>query len=297
MPQKKKRVKVADLKGAKLYNFLLKSLGEEVKNNPKKQQLGITSRRRLVKEVLFQKFKGGKITITEIRKSIKSIIRGLPPAEICNPLFLKEVSLAAEDYYEIDNHIRTVLPDCVDVVVNAGQFGKTQMFNTANYSYYSTGVRKIIENIREALDNNSGVAQFYGVVKLKKKRPNDGKAENYYIEYLLYFNGETELDDTPVDYDLPKKFDKIQQEIDKGIFVVVKKQQKEKRKRKLAKKKARPDYKLTQYLSSLQLDKQSLKSKLEAGRITKEQYKKNLIEINKDIAKTKRELAKLKKKP
>jgi hypothetical protein len=171
------------------------------------------------------------------------------------------------------------------------------MFNTANYSYYSTGVRKIIENIREALDNNSGVAQFYGVVKLKKKRPNDGKAENYYIEYLLYFNGETELDDTPVDYDLPKKFDKIQQEIDKGIFVVVKKQQKEKRKRKLAKKKARPDYKLTQYLSSLQLDKQSLKSKLEAGRITKEQYKKNLIEINKDIAKTKRELAKLKKKP
>jgi hypothetical protein len=171
------------------------------------------------------------------------------------------------------------------------------MFNTANYSYYATGVRKIIENIREALDNNSGVAQFYGVVKLKKKRPNDGKAENYYIEYLLYFNGETELDDTPVDYDIPKKYDKIQQEIDKGIFVVVKKQQKEKRKRKLAKKKARPDYKLTQYLASLQLDKQSLKSKLEAGRITKEQYKKNLIEINKDIAKTKRELAKLKKKP
>jgi hypothetical protein len=297
MPQKKKRVKVADLKGAKLYNFLLKTLGEDVKLNPKKQQLGITSRRRLVKEVLYPKFKDGKVTITEIRKSIKSIIRGLPPAEICNPLFLKEVSLAAEDYYEIDNHIRTVLPDCVDVIVNAGQFGKTQMFNTANYSYYATGVRKIIENIREALDNNSGVAQFYGVVKLKKKRPNDGKAENYYIEYLLYFNGETELDDTPVDYDIPKKYDKIQQEIDKGIFVVVKKQQKEKRKRKLAKKKARPDYKLTQYLASLQLDKQSLKSKLEAGRITKEQYKKNLIEINKDIAKTKRELAKLKKKP
>jgi hypothetical protein len=297
MPQKKKRVKVADLKGAKLYNFLLKTLGEDVKLNPKKQQLGITSRRRLVKEVLYPKFKDGKITITEIRKSIKSIIRGLPPAEICNPLFLKEVSLAAEDYYEIDNHIRTVLPDCVDVIVNAGQFGKTQMFNTANYSYYASGVRKIIENIREALENDSGVAQFYGVVKLKKKRPNDGKAENYYIEYLLYFNGETELDDTPVDYDIPKKYDKIQQEIDKGIFVVVKKQQKEKRKRKLAKKKARPDYKLTQYLASLQLDKQSLKSKLEAGRITKEQYKKNLIEINKDIAKTKRELAKLKKKP
>jgi hypothetical protein len=297
MPQKKKRVKVADLKGAKLYNFLLKTLGEDVKLNPKKQQLGITSRRRLVKEVLYPKFKDGKITITEIRKSIKSIIRGLPPAEICNPLFLKEVSLAAEDYYEIDNHIRTVLPDCVDVIVNAGQFGKTQMFNTANYSYYASGVRKIIENIREALENDSGVAQFYGVVKLKKKRPNDGKAENYYIEYLLYFNGETELDDTPVDYDIPKKYDKIQQEIDKGIFVVVKKQQKEKRKRKLAKKKARPDYKLTQYLASLQLDKQSLKSKLEAGRITKEQYKKNLVEINKDIAKTKRELAKLKKKP
>lgn len=297
MSKSKKRVKVAALKGAKLYNFLLKTLGEEVKLNPKKQQLGITSRRRITKEVLFPKFKDGKVSITEIRKQIRIIIRALPPAEICNPLFLKEVSLAAEDYYEIDNHIRTVLPDCVDVIVNAGKFGKTPMFNTSNYSYYSSGVRKIIENIRIELDNSSGVAQFYGVVKLKKKRPNDGKAENYYIEYLLYFNGETELDDTPVDYDLPKKFDKVQEEIDKGIFVVVKKQQKEKRKRKLAKKKARPDYKLAQYLASLKLDKQSLKSKLEAGRISKDEYRKKISEINKDIAKTNRELAKLNKKP
>lgn len=297
MPTQKNKVKVSALKGAKLYNYLLKTLGEEVKNTPKKQQIGITSRRRLVKEVLYPKFKGGKITITEVKKQIKGIIKGLPPAEICNPLFLKEVALAAEDFYELDNHIRTIVPDCVDVIVNAGKFGKTPMFNTSNYSYYSTGVRKIIENIREELENSSGVAQFYGVVKLKNKRPNNGKAENYYIEYLLYFNGETDLDDTPVDYDLPKKYDKIQEEIDKGIFVVVKKQQKEKRKRKLAKKKARPDYKLAQYLASLKLDKQSLKSKLEAGRINKDEYKKRIAEINKDILKTNRELAKLNKKP
>ena len=84
MPSKKKRVKVSELKGIKLYNFLLKQVGEANKKSKRKQQLGIQSKRKIVSEQLYPKFKSAtKVTIGEIRKDIKSVITGLPPKEIC----------------------------------------------------------------------------------------------------------------------------------------------------------------------------------------------------------------------
>ena len=178
MPNKKKRVPVSDLKGIKLYNFLLKQLSEQNKKSKTKQKLSLAGKRKIVSEQLYPKFKAGlAVTQKDIKKEVGVLIRGLAPKEICNPLYLSEAYLAFIEYYEIDNHIRTVLPDCLDVRVNAGYLGKTQIFNTNNYGYYSSGVKKIIENIRKELDENkSGMAEFSGVVKVKPKKPNDGKA-------------------------------------------------------------------------------------------------------------------------
>ena len=154
MSTNKKRVNVSNLKGLRLYNYLLKRLGEENAKKPKKQRLGLSSRREIVSKQLYPKFKkADKVSITEINKDINGIVRKLPPSEICNPLYLSEAYLAFVEYYEIDNHIRTVLPDCLDVRVNAGSFGKTKIFNTNSYTYYGDGVRKIIENIRKEIEN------------------------------------------------------------------------------------------------------------------------------------------------
>jgi single-stranded DNA-specific DHH superfamily exonuclease len=145
------------------------------------------------------------------------------------------------EYYEIDNHIRTLLPDCLDLRINAGQLGKTKIFNTSNYSYYSDGVRRIVETIRNYMaSNNSGEAFFNGVVKLKYNKPNNGKAENYYVEYILFINSESELDDTPVDFNLPKKEQKKVAKIRDTLALRLKNLQKEKSKRIRAKKKAQP---------------------------------------------------------
>ena len=126
-----------------------------------------------------------------------------------------------------------MLPDCLDVKVNAGVLGKTKIFNTKNYTYYGDGVRKIIENIREELaENKSGMAYFSGVVKLKPKRKNDGTPDNYYVEYILYINDVPEANDDSVDYDLPYTEQKKVNQINDYLAGKFKTLQKEKRKRK-----------------------------------------------------------------
>ena len=47
-------------------------------------------------------------------------------------------------------------------------------------------VRDIIENIRPDADNNSGRFLFSGYKKLRPKKRNDGTAENYYLDFVLY---------------------------------------------------------------------------------------------------------------
>ena len=281
MPPPPKKTRVSQLKGLKLYNFLLKRLGEQNAKKPKKQQLGITSRRNLVSKVLYPKFNGAaKVTATEISKDINAIITKLPPAEICNPLYLPEAFIVFVEYYEIDNHIRTVLPDCINVRVNAGTFGATKIFNTNNYSYYGNGVRKIIENIRKALaDNKSGIAYFNGTPKLIKGKPNNQKPENYFVDYVLVINDVAEADDTPVDVQLPKKEVRKQEQVLDFIsekFSILEKDRRKRRrkaKREAQKKEAqKPAARRKKLNDQIRKAINSLKELLRDKLITKEQF-------------------------
>ena len=289
MPKGRKIVNVKALKGIRLYNYLLKRLDEENKKLSKKQQLGIEKRRKIVSKQLYPKFKNEpNLTVGLITTDLKTIVKAFPPQEICNPLYLSEAYLAFVEYYEIDNHIRTVLPDCLDVKVNAGYLGKTKVFNTRNYSYNGDGVRKIIENIRKELEENkSGMAYFSGVIKLKHRKKNDGTPTNYYVEYVLYINDNPEADDTPVNYDLPAKETKKVEKVKDYLAETFKTLQKEKRKRKRAAAKAKP--KTEKELKEISIKEirnaiNSLKRLLKARIITKEQFeqqKSSLMKLKK----------------
>lgn len=293
MASKKKRVKVSELKGIKLYNFLLNQLTEQNNKSTTKQKLSIASKRKIVSEQLYPKFKSQpKVSITDVKKDVRGVVKGLAPKEICNPLYLSEAYLAFVEYYEIDNHIRTVLPDCLDVRVNAGSLGKTKIFNTKNYSYYSSGVRKIIENIREELaENSSGIAEFSGVVKVKPKRPNDGNGDNYYVEFVLSINSKPEADDTPADFDLPKKEEKKVERVREVLAERFNKLQKEKQKRKRrvkreAEKKAaeKPEAKKKKLTLEIRNSINALRRLLKAKLITKEEFeiqKQSLMKLKK----------------
>jgi hypothetical protein len=285
MPNKKKVV-VSKLKGVRLYNYLLRELREQNQKNPKQQQLGVDSRRRIVKDQLYPLVKANpRIGVRAIRAAIKSITAALPPQEICNPLYLPDSYLQFIEYYEIDNHIRTQLPDCIDVKVNAGSLGQTRIFNTGNYSYYGNGVRSIVETIRQVVQNDSGSAYFDGIVRLKPNKRNNGNANNYYIEYILYLNQITEGDDTPVDYEVPKIKKDTQDDIRSYMSKRFKLLQREKAKRKrIAKKKApkTEKEKKQQATAAVRKSIQGLRELYKQGRITKarfEKLKKTLLQI------------------
>jgi len=277
MAVNKNKIKVSSLKGIKLYNYLLKQLGVENKKYPKLQRLGIVERRKIVSQKLYPKFKKEpKLLVSSVNRDIRGIIKGLPPKEVCNPLYLAEAYLSNIEYYEIDNHIRSVLPDCLDVRVNAGSLGKTKIFNTNGYQYQADGVRKIIENIRKELsENTSGLAYFDGVPKLKPRKPNDGNPKNYYIEFVLIINDEPKVDDTPVDFDLPKKEKVKVEKVKNYLSERFGSLQKAKRKRKREQKKAElktPKEQKKQLTKEIRTVISALKRLLRSGQITEKQF-------------------------
>lgn len=272
MPPKKKNKPISSLRGIALYNKLLSQLSKENAKSKTKQKLGIAARRKIVSEQLYPKFKSGKgITAKAIETSVASVVRALPPREICNPLYLSPAYLEAVEYYEIDNRLRNLLPDCVEVRVDAGTYGSTKIFNTADYSYYGNGVQKIVEAIREELEENiSGFAYFSGIVKVKPGMQNDGRAESYFVDFILYINETTELDDEPAMYKLPKgavkKKAKIRDFLANRFAKLEREKQKEKRKRK----KASPQEFNKKIQAAINADRALLRSRV----ITKAEFEK-----------------------
>ena len=280
--------KYSNLKGIKLYNALLKELGEANKKAKNSQRLSPSQRRKIVSEELYPKFKDApRVLVGQVNKDIRGIIKGLPPIEICNPLYLSEAYLSFVEYYEINNHIMRVLPECLDIRVNAGQFGVTKIFNTSNYSYYTDGVQKIIENIRKDVDNNSGRAYFSGIVKLKPRRKNNGEGQNYFVDYVLYMNDEPLSSDDGVDYSLPKREGKKVEKVKDFLVEKFKILEKEKKKRKRQAKKKREEAKRQDPKEQKRITNQAIQNAIASLRlllknkiITKEEFerqKKDLI--------------------
>lgn len=273
------RSKFANLKGIRLYNALVKELGEQNKKKPKKQPLSLRQRKEIVSKQLYPKFKGGKFKVAELRKDINGIINALPPVEICNPLYLSEAFLSFVEYYDIDNHIRRVLPECLDIRVNAGQFGKTKIFNTSNYSYYGDGVQRVIESIRKKFTDKSGRAYFNGIIKVKPNKKDDGNGENYFVDYVLYINDEPEADEEGTIYRLPTKedakYDKVQDFIAVKVNTLLKEKRRKRRaaKREAERKKAQEPQEVKKRTNQAIKDAiKSLRTLLKNNVITRKEY-------------------------
>lgn len=235
MASKKSKVR-KPLKGVVLYNKILQEVSKINELLPVSKKLTIGKRRQLVSEVLYPSYKHLPIrmrTVKNIRSDIQQQINELPPEQTCHPLYFPDNQLALIDYFEIDNFITTYLPDCIDIRVNAAEFGITDIFNTMYYSYEGSGVRGIVENIREAIaQSESGVAFFEGIKKLKPNRPDDLQPENYFIDFVLIINDILVDDEAGVEYKLPKGSNVIKKKILKDVQGRMKNLQREKSKKK-----------------------------------------------------------------
>lgn len=186
MPKKKSTKKKLTLyqKVSKKFTALNNKLPEE-------QKLSIQRRRQLIKQSILPALSTtpkSKIRVKQIVDTINGQIALIPTRDpnLCNLNYISPSQYQEIEWFEIDEFLQRRLPDCIFVRVNAGRFGSTKIFNTRNYNYYFNGVQQITENVRKEVDNASGSAFYSGRQMLRPKMKNDGKADSYYLDLILY---------------------------------------------------------------------------------------------------------------
>jgi hypothetical protein len=239
VPQKKKNIKP---RGVTLYNKILKEFTKVNNSLPEERKLSLSDRRKYIKEKIYPQFKGNapsRVSVKNIRKEVIGVLDTIVPKEGCDVNFISPSIVANVGWFELDDFIRDVLPACIYISIDAGDFGKTKIFNTLNYNYTKNGVKKIVDNIRDFVNNDSGVdVTFTGEKRLRKGKTNDGTPENYYIEFILVVNSEPIKDIDPVLFNVPKSQKKQVTSVKNAILSRVKELGNKKKRRKRARRNA-----------------------------------------------------------
>lgn len=231
---------MAKAKGISLYNKILKQFTKINNELPLDRKLSIADRRKYVSQKLYPQYKGNvanKVGIRAINKSIEQVLDTIIPQEGCDVNYISPSVTADTAWYDLDEFIRDVLPKCIFIRIDAGTYGQTKIFNTLNYNYSKSGVKDIVDNVREFVNNDSGVdVSFTGNKKLRKGKANDGTPENYYIDFIIVVNSEPIEMVTPIIFNVPKTERKKVTSVKNAILARVKDLSNKKKRRKNARK-------------------------------------------------------------
>lgn len=295
-----------------LYNMVLKRFTAINNKLPENQKLSLERRRQIIKQNILPALKS--IPISRVRvKNIKSLIQlqlGTMPMrspEQCNINNIPPENYGFIQWFDIDETIQRLLPDCIYVRVSAGRFGKTKIFNTRNYNYYLNGVQQITEKIRKEVKNKSG-AYYNGRQTLRPRKKNDGQSDSYFIDFVLNLSTATgdsipQAPELPIIKYEPKtkreqdKAKKASEKVGNELDVIFNKLSKEKQKRSRAYREVRKDEQrlkkivekritpanevriLGQFDKRYNLALMKLKRYLDKGTITPARYEKALKQL------------------
>lgn len=175
------------------YNLLMRELTRINIELPERKRLSLKERYELLSTKIYPLYKDVpryKIRITEVRKTLKKRIKRPPRKRTIDVTLLSEQLYSAIDYYELDQWIKTTIQDPLWIKVSAGNYGETKIFNTIDYSYYTTGLDSITKNINDFTRQRvrpiqSGSIYYTGYVQLRPGKKNDAKRDSYYLELVL----------------------------------------------------------------------------------------------------------------
>jgi hypothetical protein len=197
-------------KNLALYNKLQREFKKLNDKLPEYQRLSVKTRRDIISKTIFPFLKDKKqVGVKDLRNRIQTQI-DLSNQSItqddCNPLLIDPSVLVDIEWMDLDAFIRDILPNCIYVQVEANGFGTTKIFNTRNYSYYSSGIKQITEKIRQEVNNDSGMGYDYtGYVQVRPNKKDDGKGDSYYVKIVLNENGKSVEDIDIIAYKVPKE--------------------------------------------------------------------------------------------
>lgn len=276
-------------RGVSLYNKLLKQFTVINNKLPEDRKVSLVDRRKYIKEKIYPQFKGDsakRVSKANIEKSIEAVLNTIVPKEGCNVNYISPSVTADVSWYELDDFIRDVLPSCIFIRIDAGTYGQTKIFNTLNYNYLKNGVKAIVDNVREFVNNESSIdVSFTGNKKLRKGKTNDGTPENYYIDFIIVVNSEPIDNVEPVVFNLPKGEKKNITSVKNAILARVKDLSNKKKRKKRARKTA---VKNIQKIKSINVrQKRSVKpeTKKKFALIKDAEYKKMRKQLDRDFNK------------
>lgn len=300
--------------GVRLYNKILKEFTRVNNELPEERKLSLADRRKYIKDKIYPLYRGAsasRVALKKINKSVLDVLDTISPKEGCDVNYISPSVYADIAWFELDDYISTILPKCIFIRIDAERFGATKIFNTLNYSYSRSGVRAIVENIREFVGNGTGIdISLTGVKKLKPKKPNDGTPENYFLDFVLVINSRPTKSIEPVVFNVPKENKKKVTSVKNAILARVKQLNLKKKRRKNARRTAIKNIKSIKELDKRQkkAKSSSYKKKLayekikefnkamkqlelayKRGNLTKEQYDKFFNEIQSKIFDAKKE--------
>lgn len=182
-------------KGILIYNLLLKEVSKINKLLPEDRKMSLSERRSWISKKLYPKYKDqarSRIRLTPLRDTLYKKIKRLPKKIGCDVLALNPLSFQDIPYFEIESFLSDVLPKCIYVKVNAGDFGETPVFNTRDFNYYSSGVADITNRLNEYCrrhdKDTSSIPEYSGIIRLRSKKKNDGIPDNYFLEMILIWD-------------------------------------------------------------------------------------------------------------
>jgi hypothetical protein len=241
----KSRKHIAKPKKVTVYNKILKEFTKVNNLLPEDRKLSISERRKYIKEKIYPQYKGmnpNRVGIKAINKDILGVLDTIIPKEGCDVNYISPSITADVSWFELDDFISTVLPKCIFIRIDAGDFGSTRIFNTLNYNYSRNGVKRIVDNIRDFVNNDSAIdVSFTGFKQLRKGKANDGTPENYYIDFILVINSEPSKSIDPIKFQVPKSERKKVNSVKNAILSRVKELNLKKKRRKNARKSAIKD--------------------------------------------------------
>jgi len=186
-------------KGIRIYNLLVKEVSAINRNLPVNRKLSRKELYSFVSKKIYPSYRGqsiSRIRLKPLRDFIFHKIQWVPRKKGCNVLAIDPGTYSDIEYFVVAEFIWRVLPPCIMIKVNADGFGETNIFNTADYNYYASGIAQITNNINQYLNRNpfqrtSPGFRYNGMVQVLPGKSNNGHPDNYYLEMVL--EGPTEV--------------------------------------------------------------------------------------------------------
>lgn len=195
--------------GILLYNKILHSLSVVNKTLPDNKKLSLSERRELISGKLYPELKSkkGRVYKKDIESAVQKAVSRIPSKNDCDVLAIPIQRLQSIEYYAMDEFITRVLPNCIYMKVDAGEYGETKIFNTRDYDYYKGGLSEITNAINADLPerHTDDIPAYDGMAQVRPAHPNNGRPENYYIHFVLKYEKVSQTVLRPIEVPKTKK--------------------------------------------------------------------------------------------